>query len=94
MIRKLRIRPSSFGVALVAFGLLLWARLLLLTGHPKMAIAEPSTGHSSQTLPTCPHSADASGAKQSEATPIPAAISPERASPVPGEATHSPHAGD
>jgi hypothetical protein len=35
------LRPSLFGVALLAFGLLLWARFLLVTGHPRTAIADP-----------------------------------------------------
>jgi hypothetical protein len=34
-------RPSMFTLALLAFGLLLWARFLLVTGHPRTAIAEP-----------------------------------------------------
>ncbi|HVU63785.1 MAG TPA: hypothetical protein VHC70_07405 [Phycisphaerales bacterium] len=28
-------------LAVLAFGLLLWARFLLVTGHPRTAIAEP-----------------------------------------------------
>ncbi len=96
MTRKLRIRSSSFGVALVAFGLLLWARLLLLTGHPKMAIAEPGTGTARQTLPADPHGASAGGAADPAlpTAPTPTVISPMRASPTPGDAMHSPHAGD
>lgn len=34
-------RLSFFGVAVAAFAMLLWARLLLVTGHPRTAIAEP-----------------------------------------------------
>lgn len=34
-------RPSFFTLAVLAFGLLLWARFLLVTGHPRTAIAEP-----------------------------------------------------
>ncbi len=30
-----------FALAVLAFGLLLWARFLLVTGHPRTAIAEP-----------------------------------------------------
>ncbi len=34
-------RPTMFAFAVLAFGLLLWARFLLVTGHPRTAIAEP-----------------------------------------------------
>lgn len=34
-------RLTFFGVALVAMGLLLWARLILVTGRPRTAIADP-----------------------------------------------------
>jgi hypothetical protein len=30
-----------FALAMLAFGLLLWARFLLVTGHPRTAIADP-----------------------------------------------------
>ena len=39
--RVRRVRFSIFALVLVAFGLLLWARFLLVTGHPRTAIAEP-----------------------------------------------------
>jgi len=29
------------GVAVLVFGLLLWARFLLVTGHPRTAVADP-----------------------------------------------------
>jgi hypothetical protein len=88
VIRKLRIRPSSFGVALVAFGLLLWARLLLLTGHPKMAIAEPAAGHAILV-----------NEKKSEAVEgaAGAVVAPSKGYPAEtagNDATHSSHAGD
>ncbi len=35
------IRVSMFACVLLAFGLLLWARFILVTGHPRTAIAEP-----------------------------------------------------
>lgn len=35
------LRLSLFACALLAFGLLLWARLILVTGTPRTAIAEP-----------------------------------------------------
>jgi hypothetical protein len=42
-VRNLRgsARPTMFAFAVLAFGLLLWARFLLVTGHPRTAIAEP-----------------------------------------------------
>jgi hypothetical protein len=36
-----RRRLTYFGVALVAMGMLLWARLILVTGRPRTAIADP-----------------------------------------------------
>ena len=35
-------RVTLLGVACVAFGLLIWSRLLLVTNYPKSAIAEPT----------------------------------------------------
>ncbi len=37
-----RLKVSVFACALLAFGLLLWARFLLVTGHPRTAIADPT----------------------------------------------------
>ncbi|CAN5734923.1 hypothetical protein BH11PLA1_BH11PLA1_06440 [soil metagenome] len=34
-------RVRGFALAVAVLGLLLWARLLLLTGHPRIAIADP-----------------------------------------------------
>jgi len=39
--RAREMRLSIFAIVLLAFGLLLWARFLLVTGHPRTAIAEP-----------------------------------------------------
>lgn len=36
-----RLRVTLLGVACIAFGLLIWSRLLLVTSYPKTAIAEP-----------------------------------------------------
>lgn len=33
---------TFFGVAVMCFGLLLWARLVLVTGHPRTATADPA----------------------------------------------------
>ena len=53
-----RFRVTLLGIACVAFGLLIWSRLLLVTNYPKTAIAEPT--------PTAPaaagHSAKAAAA--------------------------------
>jgi len=35
------VRFRHIGLVLVAFGLLFWARFLLVTGHPRTAIADP-----------------------------------------------------
>ncbi len=43
------LRVSLFACALLAFGLLLWARLILVTGTPRTAIAEPASSASQQT---------------------------------------------
>jgi hypothetical protein len=32
---------TVFSLVVMAFGLLLWARLVLVTGHPRVATAEP-----------------------------------------------------
>ncbi len=37
-----KLRISIFACAVLAFGLLLWARFLLVTGHPRTAIADPA----------------------------------------------------
>lgn len=36
-----RLRITLLGVAMLAFGLLIWSRLLLVTNYPKTAIADP-----------------------------------------------------
>ncbi len=40
------VHMTGFGVCVLAMGLLIWARLMLVTSHPRTAIAEPqaSTG--------------------------------------------------
>ncbi|GEM_PF-7109863 len=37
-------RLSLYACVLLAFGLLLWARLILVTGTPRTAIAQPEAG--------------------------------------------------
>lgn len=36
-----RPRITMFGLAVMAMGLLLWARFVISTGHPRTAYAEP-----------------------------------------------------
>ncbi len=43
-------RLSFFGVLVAAFAMLLWARLLLVTGHPRTAIAEPGPAPASTVV--------------------------------------------
>ncbi len=47
-----RRRTGYFGAAMVAMGLLLWARFLLITGHPKTAMATPEAPSGTATSPT------------------------------------------
>lgn len=35
------VRVTGFGLCVLALGLLIWARLMLVTSHPRTAIAEP-----------------------------------------------------
>ena|GEM_PF-2103408 len=94
MLRRFRIRTHSFGGAVLVLGLLLWARLLLLTGHPKMAMAEPGA-------------TNAQAVERPQAGPggvAPPAMSPAKRAaadlraptpdPAPTEATHSASTGD
>ncbi len=64
-----RLTFGLFGVAVLAMGLLLWARLVLVTGHPRMALAEPKgqAGAGSQLGPSQARP-DAAGSKS---TPTP-----------------------
>lgn len=39
--KQRRIRVGAFAVGVAALGILLWARLILVTGHPRSAIATP-----------------------------------------------------
>lgn len=62
-----RLRPEVTRITLVVlvFGLLLWARFILVTGHPRTAVADPpATPAHSQTAATHP-----SHAQQAQATP-------------------------
>lgn len=44
LVRNLRshVRVTGFGLAVLALGLLIWARLMLVTNHPRVAVAEPT----------------------------------------------------
>lgn len=40
--RRIRlVKATGFTCAILAFGLLLWARFIIVTGHPRTAVAEP-----------------------------------------------------
>lgn len=43
------LRVTAFGIAVIALGLLLWARFLIVTGHPRTAIADPPTDKAAVT---------------------------------------------
>ena len=53
------VRVSGFGLLCAAFGLLLWARFLLVTGHPRTAMAVPRP---QVPVPAQPTQADAATA--------------------------------
>ncbi len=42
-----RRQMTVFSIAVMAFGLLLWARFILVTGHPRTATAVPLPTHAS-----------------------------------------------
>lgn len=52
-----RTRLSLYACALLAFGLLLWARLILVTGTPRTAIAQPDR-QAQVATPQTPNSPD------------------------------------
>ena len=40
--KRLRLtKATGFSCVILAFGLLLWARFIIVTGHPRTAVAEP-----------------------------------------------------
>ncbi|HPO94066.1 MAG TPA: hypothetical protein PL072_11400 [Phycisphaerales bacterium] len=43
-VRRFRahVRITGFGLCVLALGLLIWARLMLVTNHPRIAVAEPA----------------------------------------------------
>ena len=53
------LRFTTFGVLILAFGLLLWARFLLVTSHPRTAYAEPAAAAAlAAGDPAAPNTAD------------------------------------
>lgn len=52
------LRFTTFGVLILAFGLLLWARFLLVTSHPRTAYAEPAAAALAAGDPAAPNSPD------------------------------------
>jgi len=62
-----RFRVTLLGVACVAFGLLIWSRLLLVTNYPKTAIAEPQARQTTSTAVNAePRAATADAHSKSE----------------------------
>jgi len=53
-----RVRVTLLGIACVAFGLLIWSRLLLVTNYPKTAIAEPQASAQGSSHAATPSRAD------------------------------------
>ncbi len=53
--RSSRLRVTLLGVACVAFGLLIWSRLLLVTNYPRTAVATPTANQAQHgTTPATP----------------------------------------
>ncbi|MBX3386660.1 MAG: hypothetical protein KF768_08830 [Phycisphaeraceae bacterium] len=52
------LRVTGFGFCVLALGLLIWARLMLVTSHPRTAIAEPSPEPALQVVGTPSESAE------------------------------------
>ena len=51
VIASLVARPLPFALVACCFGLLLWARLILVTSHPRTAIAEPAAQQDERASP-------------------------------------------
>lgn len=51
LVRALRghVRITGFGLGVLALGLLIWARLMLVTNHPRVAVADPNVAIPVQT---------------------------------------------
>lgn len=58
-------RTAAAATIAVVFGLLLWAKLVLVTGHPRTAIAEPRKNEPSAAA-TAPPSGTGSGGVEGE----------------------------
>lgn len=43
------VRITGFGLGVLALGLLIWARLMLVTNHPRVAVADPNVAIPVQT---------------------------------------------
>lgn len=55
------LRVTAFGLAACALGLLLWSRLILVTNHPRTAIAQPEA--SARVQPSDAGTPEAQGAR-------------------------------
>lgn len=51
LLRTTRSRRTATLMVAVVFGLLLWAKLLLVTNHPRTAIADPEPASPASQLP-------------------------------------------
>lgn len=91
---------TVFSIACMAFGLLLWARFILVTGHPRTATARPEAAQQAGTSAAPARGvqgakpaaqgaispgASAAGAKAKPAQAAPAQVQPESAAPSSGE---------
>ncbi len=52
-------RLTIFGITVAAMGLLLWARLILVTGRPRTAIADPKDAPPAKPAQVQPREPDA-----------------------------------
>ncbi|MGD9688792.1 MAG: hypothetical protein AB7K52_02465 [Phycisphaerales bacterium] len=59
-------RLTVFGIAVMAMGLLLWARLILVTGHPREAIADPRQQQRRAAMPVTPADEVPEGSSEQE----------------------------
>ncbi len=63
--RSQSVRRVAVMVMVVVFGLLLWAKLLLVTNHPRTAVADPEVNRSPVTAPAAPAHAQVHAAEHS-----------------------------
>lgn len=65
--KRLRLtKATGFSCVILAFGLLLWARFIIVTGHPRTAVAEPVVQQAAPNVEQRAAVADKHGAAQPE----------------------------